>query len=107
MPNTIQWREYSNHSDKDGASYSYWAVNANWNSFNEGWNVNANSVDNQNEWNAGNQVLSRNYLCSVAPPICGAVVFLCQPPSILPISDSFSDSAIYLFVWIISVSQAT
>ena len=37
-----------------------WAVNANWNADNDGWNVNANSVDNPNRWNAGNQAVSRN-----------------------------------------------
>jgi hypothetical protein len=26
----------------------------------DGWNVNANSVENPNEWNDGNQVFSRN-----------------------------------------------
>ena len=36
-----------------------WAVNANWNQGNGGWNVNANSVENPNRWNDGNQVLSR------------------------------------------------
>ena len=36
-----------------------WAVNANWNSDNGGWNVNANSVANPDRWNADNQVLSR------------------------------------------------
>lgn len=35
------------------------AVNVNWND--NGWNVNANSVENPNEWNAGNRVFSRNY----------------------------------------------
>lgn len=35
-----------------------WAVNCNWND--DGWNVNANSVENPNDWNAGNQVFSRN-----------------------------------------------
>lgn len=35
------------------------AVNVNWND--DGWNVNANSVENPNEWNDGNQVFSRNY----------------------------------------------
>jgi len=30
------------------------AVNVNWND--DGWNVNANSVENSNEWNAGNRV---------------------------------------------------
>lgn len=36
-----------------------WAVNANWNSGNGGWNVEANSVENPDRWNADNQVLSR------------------------------------------------
>jgi hypothetical protein len=34
------------------------AVNVNWND--SGWNVNANSVENPNEWNAGYRVFSRN-----------------------------------------------
>ena len=37
-----------------------WAVNANWNADNGGWNVEANSVTNPNRWNADNQVVSRN-----------------------------------------------
>jgi hypothetical protein len=41
-------------------------VNANWNADNSGWNVNANSVTNPNEWNTGNQVLSRHY--DISPP---------------------------------------
>jgi hypothetical protein len=41
-------------------------VNANWNGANDGWNVNANEVDNPNTWNAGNQVVSRNYIFSPA-----------------------------------------
>jgi len=40
------------------------AANVNWND--DGWNVNANSVENPNEWNAGNQVFSRNYCLSPA-----------------------------------------
>jgi len=43
-----------------------WAVNANWNAANGYWNVNANSFENPNEGNAGNQVLSRNYFLSSA-----------------------------------------
>jgi hypothetical protein len=41
------------------------AVNCNWND--DGWNLNANEVDNPNEWNAGNQVFSRNL--SISPVI--------------------------------------
>ncbi|KKS12680.1 MAG: hypothetical protein UU70_C0036G0003 [Candidatus Yanofskybacteria bacterium GW2011_GWA1_41_6] len=43
--------------------HKIWAVNANWNAGN-GWNVNANSVDNPNAWNESNQVLARNFLRS-------------------------------------------
>ena len=35
-----------------------WAVNCNWND--DGWNVNANSVEDPNKWNDDNQVFSRN-----------------------------------------------
>jgi hypothetical protein len=41
-----------------------WAVNANWND--DSWNVNANSVENPNEWNAGNRLISRDYFLSSA-----------------------------------------
>ena len=59
MPNTIQSQEYSKDSGMEGILYRIWAVNVNWNSFNEGWNVNANSVTNPNRWNDGNQVFSK------------------------------------------------
>ncbi len=42
--------------DVNGA---FWAVGVNWNSFNDGWNVNANSVENPDGWNDGNQVFSK------------------------------------------------
>jgi len=38
-------------------------VNVNWND--DGWNVNANSVENPNRWNDGNRVFSRN--CCFSP----------------------------------------
>lgn len=38
-------------------------VNVNWND--DGWNVEANSVENPNRWNDGNQVFSRN--CCFSP----------------------------------------
>ena len=44
----------------EGILHKIWAVNANWNADNRKWNVNANSVTNPNDWNAGNQVGSRN-----------------------------------------------
>lgn len=62
-----------------------WAVNANWNSGNGGWNVNANSVENPNRWNDGNQVVSRYSFLS--PPSLGGVFAskpLRHPPTIFP-----------------------
>ena len=38
-------------------------VNVNW--YDDGWNLNANSVENPNRWNAGNQAFSRNYCFSL------------------------------------------
>lgn len=58
----------------DGMAYEICAVNVNWNG--DGWNVNANSVDNPNRWNEGNQVFSRNYLFS---PVAFWREFLIQP----------------------------
>lgn len=77
--------EYSCRSGMDGILHiSLGAVNANWNS--DGWNVNANSVDNPNKWNDGNQVLSCDYFLS---SVLVAEVFvsrpLRQPPIIFPI----------------------
>ena len=37
-----------------------WAVNCNWNSDNQKWNVNAYSITNTNPWNAGNQIFSHD-----------------------------------------------
>lgn len=51
--------------DAGDAGGKFWAVNANRNS--DGWNVNANSVENPNRWNAGNQVVSRYSFLS--PPL--------------------------------------
>ena len=61
-----------------------WAVNANWNSDDGGWNVNANSVENPNRWNDGNRVVSRYSFLS--PPIGGVFASkpLRQPPVIFP-----------------------
>ncbi|MEA3323516.1 MAG: hypothetical protein U9Q12_04815 [Patescibacteria group bacterium] len=70
------------------------AVNCNWNG--DGWNVNANSVDDPNEWNDGNRVFSRNSSISLMPYRVGVFFFnpFSQPPSILPISSNFSDNVI-------------
>lgn len=64
-----------------------WAVNANWNADNDGWNVNANSVDNPNRWNADNQVVSRN--SSVSPTLMGGSFCLRFPFSNRPALDRF------------------
>jgi len=60
VPNNIQPREHSKGSGIDNFLHEngrvLWTVNVNWND--DGWNVNANSVDNPNEWNDGNQVFS-------------------------------------------------
>jgi hypothetical protein len=42
------------------------AVNVNWNANYGNWNVNANSIENPNEWNSDNRVFSRNYCVSPA-----------------------------------------
>ena len=65
VPNEIQSREYSKDGGIDGVIHTaLWAVNANWNADNDGWNVEANSVSNPNRWNDGNQVVSRNSFLS-------------------------------------------
>lgn len=46
----------------DGCQHSIWAVNCNWNANYGDWNVEANPVTNPNEWNDGNQVVSRDSL---------------------------------------------
>ncbi len=53
------------------------AVNVNWND--DGWNVNANSVENPNEWNDGNQVFSRN--CWFSPRLKVGEFLLANPSS--------------------------
>ncbi len=55
------------------------AVNVNWND--DGWNVNANSVTNPNEWNDGNQVFSRNCCISPALPSGSFVFNTLYPPA--------------------------
>ena len=82
------------------------AVNANWND--DGWNLNANSVENPNEWNAGNRVVSRNYGRSPGLRF-GSLSRMprFQPPSMRPISSIWMESAEYLVVWMSFVSQAS
>jgi len=62
VPNKIQSGEYSMDGGGDGFLYESGcvlrAVNVNWND--DSWNVNANSIDDLNKWNEGNQILSRN-----------------------------------------------
>ena len=64
-------------------------MNANWNADNDGWNVEAYSVENPNKWNDGNQFVSRYSFLSL--PDTGGVFesnpFL-QPPSMRPTSST-------------------
>ena len=73
-----------------------WAVNANWNS--DGLNVEANSIDNPNEWNAGNRFLSRNPIFfSPAPDYRGGFFVskpFFHPPTMRPISSTSFPSEI-------------
>ncbi len=82
------------------------SVNVNWND--DGWNVNANSVENPNRWNDGYQVFSRNCYLSSAQL---AEVFFCrpffQPPSCRPISSILPIKSEYLSVGIILLSHAS
>lgn len=52
--------EYSKGGDIEDFLYENCAVlravNVNWND--DGWNVNAYSIENPNEWNAGNRIFS-------------------------------------------------
>src|SRR3989344_8943659 len=60
------------------------AVNANWND--DGWNVEANSLDNPNEWNPGNEFLSRYSLLYPPPGGVFASKPFRQPPIMRPAS---------------------
>jgi len=63
-----------------------WAVNCNWNSINDGWNVEANSVENPNSWNRDNQVFSRySFLSPPSGGVFASKPFL-QPPIMRPTS---------------------
>lgn len=57
---TIQPREYSRGDGKEGLEYKVFAVNVNWNSDNREWNVNDWQLDENDRWNADNQVFSRH-----------------------------------------------
>lgn len=64
-------------------SAKLWAVNANRND--DGWNLNAYSVENPNPWNAGNQVLSRySYISSAVYAEVFEIVPFLQAPVSLP-----------------------
>ncbi len=78
-----------------------WAVNANWNSDNRYWNVEANPADNPNRWNKGNQFFSCYYFLS-GRIYCCASGFICfcskpffQPPTIFPKSSISAAREIY------------
>ena len=89
VPHTIQPGEHSIGSGTEGVMYEWRrAVNANWND--DGWNINANAVDNPNPWNAGNDVVSRYpFLSSLGALSLGeffAINPLRHPPIIFPTS---------------------
>lgn len=73
-----------------------WAVNANWNFDDRYWNVEANSVDNPYDWDAGNQILSRYcFLSSVLKAEVLLIKPFFHPPTLLPISFMSVSSKIY------------
>ena len=102
--------KYLRSGDEDGFLYNnrgvFYTVNANWNS--DGWNLNVYSVENPNEWNADNQIISRNYCFS---PVHFTGVLFCkpffQPPSIRPTSSNLLDISIYFSLGISLFSQAS
>lgn len=113
VPNAIQSRHELADGDIDGPAYEksavLRAVNVNWND--DGWNVNANSVENPNRWNADNRIFSRNYCVSPVPTdLLGTGVLLCSPffhpPSCRPISSSFKMSSEYFPVRMSLLSHA-
>lgn len=81
--------KYFAEGHADGAPRELWAVNANWDD--DGWNLNANSVENPNPWDAGSQVCSRYFRFSSLPT--GGEVFskmpFFHPPAFLPIVSRF------------------
>lgn len=64
-----------------------WAVNGNL--YDDGWNLNVYSVENPNEWNAGNQFCSRNSSLSSTLSWCGSFLEDISFPSTNVLSDSF------------------
>ena len=110
VPSKIQPREHSRGGGADGFLHEsagvLWTVNCNWND--DGWNVNANSVDNPNDWNDGNQVFSPK-LKYFSRLFGGS--FICSPfrhpPSIRPISFNRLESSAYFSVGISLFSHAS
>lgn len=99
-PNTIQPREHSRGSGSDSFPHKIFVLNVNWNG--EQWNVNVNRFDNDNEWNADNQLFLRNCLFSPDPHsfvangsfcICARDLF--QPNIIFPVSSRIVETAMY------------
>src|SRR3989344_5987619 len=104
MPNSIQSREYSTDSGTEGISYIT-DSDGNPNVFNVKCNddgtrwLNANWVNPDNEWNLDNEIVFRLrnslYFSSAR---AGEFCFCscpAQPPSILPMSSSWVERAIY------------
>lgn len=86
--------------------FSIWAVNANWNSDDRYWNVEANSVENPNRWNDGNQILSR--YCFLSSAFKAEVLLIMprfHPPIIFPMLSILAPIEIYCLVGTSFVSQ--
>src|SRR3989344_3026475 len=107
MPNSIQSREYSTDSGTEGISYIT-DSDGNPNVFNVKCNddgtrwLNANWVNPDNEWNLDNEIVFRlrNSLHFSSVRLCDSGEFCfcscpAQPPSILPMSSSWIERAIY------------
>ena len=80
-------------------------MNANWNSYYGYWNVEANSVENPNEWNDGNQILSRYCFLSSAFAEVLLIIPFFHPPTILPIFSISTATDIYCLSGIRCVSH--
>lgn len=109
MPDTIQFREYSRDGGAGGVGHTTFEGNRNvpnvwWNGAKRKANHNwVENVGNANDW----CLLSRYFLCSPGTPGVYFVICRSQPPSIRPISSSFSEMRIYFLLSNAFISQAT
>ncbi len=108
MPNKIQSQDNSRGGDMEGISYNFVAINR-WNGKRK---VNVNR--NDDNWNANYLFPGVRNSFHFSPACAGEFCFrllFCncplQPPSILPISSSFIDKAIYFLLSIDLASHNT